>query len=75
MNTADLDTLMAVIRFAAAARGLNVDLSSVSRTVAALEEELGTRLFQLDCCGIGVDRASRVQRPLDDMEVRGRRHF
>jgi DNA-binding transcriptional LysR family regulator len=49
MNTADLDTLMVVIRlgtFAAAARELNVDPSSVSRTVAALEEELGARLFQ-----------------------------
>ena len=44
MNTADLDTLMAVIRFgsfAAAARELNLDPSSVSRTVAALEEDLG----------------------------------
>jgi DNA-binding transcriptional LysR family regulator len=49
MNTADLETLMVVIRlgsFAAAARELHVDPSSVSRTVAALESELGTRLFQ-----------------------------
>jgi len=49
MNTADLDTLMTIIRlgsFAAAARELRVDPSSVSRTVAALEAELGTRLFQ-----------------------------
>ena len=49
MNTVDLDTLMVVIHlgsFAAAARELNVDPSSVSRVVAALEEELGTRLFQ-----------------------------
>jgi DNA-binding transcriptional LysR family regulator len=49
MNTADLETLMVVIRlgsFAAAARELNIDPSSVSRTVSALEAELGTRLFQ-----------------------------
>jgi DNA-binding transcriptional LysR family regulator len=49
MNTTDLDTLMTVIRlgsFAAAARELHVDPSWVSRTVAGLEAELGTRLFQ-----------------------------
>lgn len=49
MNTSDLDTLMTVIRlgsFAAAARELHVDPSWVSRTVAALEAELGARLFQ-----------------------------
>jgi DNA-binding transcriptional LysR family regulator len=49
MNTADLDTLMVVIRlgsFAAAAREMHVDPSSVSRTVAGLEQQLGTRLFQ-----------------------------
>jgi DNA-binding transcriptional LysR family regulator len=49
MNIADLDTLMVVVRlgsFAAAARELQVDPSSVSRTVAALESEIGTRLFQ-----------------------------
>jgi DNA-binding transcriptional LysR family regulator len=48
VNTADLEALMAVIRlgsFAAAARELHVDPSSVSRTVAALESELGARLF------------------------------
>lgn len=49
MKTADLDTLLVVIRlgsFAAAARELHVDPSSVSRTISALESELGTRLFQ-----------------------------
>jgi DNA-binding transcriptional LysR family regulator len=49
VNTADLATLMTVIRlgsFAAAARELHVDPSWVSRTVAALESDLGTRLFQ-----------------------------
>lgn len=48
METADLETLMHVVRlgsFAAAARELDVDPSSVSRAVASLEAELGTRLF------------------------------
>jgi DNA-binding transcriptional LysR family regulator len=63
MNTADLDTLMAVIRFgsfAAAARELNVDPSSVSRTVAALEEELGTRLFQRSTRQLAVTEAGAM---------------
>jgi len=49
MNTQDLEALMHVVRsgsFAAAARELGVDPSSVSRSVAALETELGARLFQ-----------------------------
>ena len=49
MNTGDLETLTQVIRhgsFAAAARELGVDPSSVSRAVATLEGDLGTRLFQ-----------------------------
>ena len=48
MQTDDLEVLMQVIRhgsFAAAARQMGVDPSSVSRAVAALEGELGTRLF------------------------------
>jgi DNA-binding transcriptional LysR family regulator len=63
MNTVDLDTLMAVIRFgsfAAAARELNVDPSSVSRTVAALEEELGTRLFQRSTRQLAVTEAGAM---------------
>ena len=51
MDTRDVDTLMHVIRhssFAAAARVMNVDPSSVSRSIAALEAELGTRLFLRD---------------------------
>ena len=63
MNTADLDTLMVVIRFgsfAAAARELNVDPSSISRTVAALEEELGTRLFQRSTRQLAVTEAGAV---------------
>ena len=48
MNFKDLETLMQVVHlgsFAAAAREQNVDPSSVSRAVSALESELGTRLF------------------------------
>jgi DNA-binding transcriptional LysR family regulator len=49
MNTSDLEVLIHVVRlgsFAATARELGTDPSSVSRAIAALEEELGTRLFQ-----------------------------
>lgn len=49
MDTRDLDLLIEVARaggFAAAAKVIGSDPSSVSRTVAALEAELGVRLFQ-----------------------------
>lgn len=49
MNLNDLRLLADVAQrgsFAAAARALDVDPSSVSRTIAALERELGVRLFQ-----------------------------
>ena len=48
MNTRDLDTFLQVVRhgnFAAVAREQGVDPSSVSRAIAALEAELGTRLL------------------------------
>jgi DNA-binding transcriptional LysR family regulator len=63
MNTADLDTLMVVIRlgsFAAAARELHVDPSSVSRTVAALESELGMRVFQRNTRQLTMTEAGAV---------------
>lgn len=63
MNTADLDTLMVVIRlgsFAAAARELHIDPSSVSRTVAALESELGMRLFQRNTRQLTMTEAGAV---------------
>jgi DNA-binding transcriptional LysR family regulator len=63
MNIADLETLMHVIRlgsFAAAARELQIDPSSVSRTVAALESELGTRLFQRSTRRIAMTEAGAV---------------
>jgi DNA-binding transcriptional LysR family regulator len=49
MNSEDLGLFVEVARlggFAPAARSLGVDPSSVSRAVAALEAELGVRLFQ-----------------------------
>jgi DNA-binding transcriptional LysR family regulator len=49
MNTEDLKTFVAVARagsFAAVARQEGVDPSLVSRTIGALEDELGFRLFQ-----------------------------
>lgn len=63
MNTADLDTLMTVIRagsFAAAARELHVDPSWVSRTVAGLEAELGMRLFQRSTRQIAMTEAGAL---------------
>ncbi len=63
MDTTDLETLMLVIRlgsFAAAARELQVDPSSVSRSVAALESELGTRLFQRSTRRLAVTEAGAV---------------
>lgn len=49
METRDLSTVLLVARlgsFAAAARALDLDPSSVSRTVAGVEAALGLRLFQ-----------------------------
>lgn len=49
MDVLALDLFVAVMRqgsFAAVARDRNVDPSSVSRAIAALESELGVRLFQ-----------------------------
>ncbi|MBO6782537.1 MAG: LysR family transcriptional regulator [Alphaproteobacteria bacterium] len=49
MDVSTLEIFIEVMRkgsFAAVARDRNVDPSSVSRTIAALESELGTRLFQ-----------------------------
>lgn len=49
MDISVLELFVAVVRqgsFAAVARDRNVDPSSVSRAIASLETELGTRLFQ-----------------------------
>src|SRR5262249_29097109 len=77
MNTADLQTLMTIIRlgsFAAAARELHVDPSSVSRTVASLESELGTRIFQRNTRQLAVTEAGalfveRVGPLLEELEL------
>jgi len=76
MNTVDLDTFIVVIRhgsFAAAARELHLDPSSVSRTVAALESELGTRLLQRNTRKLALTEAGaafveRVAPLLEELE-------
>jgi len=63
MNVKDLETLMQVVHlgsFAAAAREQNVDPSSVSRAVAALEAELGTRLFARNTRHLALTEAGSV---------------
>src|SRR5262245_57135517 len=63
MTIEELETLMRVISsgsFAAAARELVVDPSSVSRSVAALEDELGMRLFQRSTRRIALTEAGAV---------------
>lgn len=65
MSLANIQLFIEVVRrgsFAAVARDRNIASSSVSRAVAALEEELGTRLFQ------------RTTRRLELTEA-GRRYF
>ncbi|MGE1155190.1 LysR family transcriptional regulator [Pseudomonas kitaguniensis] len=76
MNTNDLQTFLQVVRhgsFAAAARALSLDPSSVSRAIAALEEELGTRIFQrttrrLRLTESGSAIAERVSRALEELD-------
>jgi len=48
MDTRQLETLLAIVHhggFTAAARALNITASAVSQQVVALEQELGTTLF------------------------------
>jgi DNA-binding transcriptional LysR family regulator len=63
VDTKDLEIFTQVIRhgsFAAAAREQNVDPSSVSRAVAALEAELGTRLFVRNTRQLALTEAGSV---------------
>ncbi len=63
MNLDDLKTLRLVARqgsFAAAARVLNVDPSSVSRTIAGLERTLGLRLFQRSTRRLGLTEEGEI---------------
>lgn len=77
MNLDDLDLLMTVARlgsFASAARERNIDPSSVSRTVAALEAELGVRLFQrstrqLALTEAGAGYVQRMAPLLEEMDL------
>lgn len=77
MDTNALHTLVQVARhgsFAAAARALTVDPSSVSRVVAALEDELGIRIFQrstrrLSLTESGTVFVERIARVLEEVEA------
>ena len=63
METQLLRTTLLVARagsFAAAARETGVDPSSVSRQVAALEEQLGLRLFERTTRRLHVTEAGRI---------------
>ena len=75
----DLSSLRAFIdvarrgNFAAAARDRNVDPSSMSRIIAALEEELGLRLFQRTTRRLALTEAGerylhRVEALVDELE-------
>lgn len=62
----DIDSLrifVEVVRrgsFAAVARDRNIDPSSISRAVASLEEDLGTRLFQRSTRRMGLTEAGNI---------------
>lgn len=76
MDTDTLKTFIEVVQagsFAAAARQLDLDPSAVSRTVAALEAELGVRLFQrttrrLAPTEAGAAYFERIRPVLDELE-------
>jgi len=63
MDITVLETFALVVRhrsFAAAAREQNIDPSSVSRIIAALEEELGLRLFQRNTRRLSLTEAGNI---------------
>jgi DNA-binding transcriptional LysR family regulator len=63
MNLDSLEVLIAVARrgaFAAVARDMGVAPSSVSRTIAGLEQELGLRLFQRTTRSLSLTEAGRA---------------
>jgi len=76
MDLADLRLLSDVAHhgsFAAAAKGRNVDASSVSRTIAALEARIGVRLFQrttrsMKLTEAGANYLSRIMPLLEELE-------
>ncbi len=79
MNTDDLNLLLEVARlgsFAAVGRQRNVDASSISRTVAAVEEELGVRLFErstrrMEVTEAGDQYLARVRPLIEELERAG----
>jgi len=63
MDTKALEMFAHVVKhgsFAAAARDLNIDPSSISRVIAATEEELGVRLFQRTTRQLSLTEAGSV---------------
>ena len=75
----DLETLKILVEvmrqksFAAVAKDRNVDPSSISRTVAGLEKELGVRLFQrttrkLSPTEAGIIYADRIEPLIEEMQ-------
>jgi DNA-binding transcriptional LysR family regulator len=76
MDFENLRIFIEVIRrgsFAAVARDRNVDPSSVSRAVASLEEDLGTRLIQRSTRNMGLTEAGnlffgRMEALVDEMD-------
>lgn len=63
MDTKALEMFANVVRhgsFAAAARDQNIDPSSISRVIAAIEEELGVRLFQRTTRQLSLTEAGSV---------------
>ncbi|MEM0980387.1 MAG: LysR substrate-binding domain-containing protein [Cyanobacteria bacterium P01_H01_bin.58] len=76
MDLAALQIYVEVVRqgsFAAVARDLNVDPSSISRTIAGLEKELGIRLFQrttrrLSPTEAGVAYCGRIEPLVEEMQ-------
>jgi DNA-binding transcriptional LysR family regulator len=76
MDSENLRIFIEVIRrgsFAAVARDRNVDPSSVSRAVASLEEDLGTRLIQRSTRNMGLTEAGnlffgRMEALVDEMD-------
>lgn len=63
MDLTALETFIAVVRqgsFTAVARERDLDPSSVSRTIAGLEEELGVRLFQRTTRRLSLTEAGEI---------------
>ncbi len=69
----DLRYFLAIARegtLAAAARSLRVDASTVGRRLAALEEELATRLFDRTPAGLALTEAGRgIRSAVEEMEA------